>query len=185
MTIKEQRSEPRVRPDAVKVFCQLWIAGIILELVHQVLSIIMSAVDPSQLREQVVEQAKQQNMPLPEDMLSMITVLAFVFMGVIALIVALVLAFATQRVHRGTKRSGVARSLLTFFSIYFVLRLVLVMLSSPQGTAVPLALFAVDGSVQIIVGVIGALAMYCGRREETLRWTGEWQMIENLRRGGK
>lgn len=185
MTIEEQRSEPRVRPDVVAVFCQLWIAAIILELIHQVLSITTSVMNPSQLREQVIDQAKEQGTPISDSMVSTIVVLAFTVMGVVAVIIAAVLAFATSRVHRGTKRSGMARSLLTFFGIFFLVRLVIIMVSTPEGTAVPVALLAVDGSVQIVLGVIGALTLYFGRREETLRWTGEWQMIENLRRGGK
>ena len=51
--------------------------------------------------------------------------------------------------------------------------ILLLFFAAPGGNDVPLAMYLVDGSVQILVGVAAVLGLVFSFRPETLRWTRE------------
>lgn len=57
--------------------------------------------------------------------------------------------------------------MLQVFSVFFAVRVLTLFLMTPAATKVPVALFAVDGAVQIVVGVAGALGLFYASRKES------------------
>ncbi|MBZ8177636.1 hypothetical protein GP475_01930 [Corynebacterium poyangense] len=180
-----QGNEATQRPEAVQVFTRLWGAVICAEVLHQLISLIMGVLDSSQLRAQLKKQAADSAYTIPEHMFPLIIALSLGMMLLLSLLILGLLGYSLTRVHLATKYAAMAHTLLSFFGLYFTLRMVLLYFASPQSSVLSVGWYLVDGSVQIIIGVMAALTLYFGRKEDTLRWTGEWQAMENMRKGGK
>jgi len=76
-------------------------------------------------------------------------------------------------IHRRSKFAGLARRMLLVFGFYFGFRILMLFMATPGGNDVPVAMYLVDGAVQIIVGVAAVLGLIFSFREEVLKWTGE------------
>lgn len=161
-------------PETVRLLLQIWLVVLGLEIAHQVLGVIMSLMDTSALRAAVRQNlSPEQVEQAGESLLNGAAVAGVVLMGFFAIALMGVLAWMVQLVRNRSRHAPMARRMLLVFGFYFAFRILLIFMLTPGGTDVPVALYAVDGSLQILVGVGAVLALILGFRSETLKWTGE------------
>lgn len=161
-------------PDTVRLFCQLWLAILLLEIVHQVLNVVMSLLDPSALQATARESLSPEQLEqVPGSVVDGVAVASVVLMGLFALVIMGVLAWMMVLVRNRSKHAATARRLLLVFGFYFAFRILIIFMMSPGTSDVPVAFYAVDGSLQIIVGVAAVLSLILSFRPDTLKWTRE------------
>ena len=160
------------KDDTIKLLLMVWSAMIVFELIHQILNIVMSFVDPSAMRAIAKEQADAQGMP--EAAVNATVVAAILIMGLINLAVIVILTMMVRSVKKRSKRLPTAFLLLTIFSFFFILRMLMLFFASPGSNDVPVALFAIDGCVQILVVVSAAVAYALSRTEEPVKMLTEY-----------
>lgn len=169
---KNPKTDSTQRPELITYLIGIWTFMVGAELLHQILSVIMSLVDPSALKAAARETAEQ-SPEVPEAAFTLsvyfsIGIMALITLAIVGLLVWMLVLFAKQH-----KWAGYARRLLSIFSLFFALRMLLVFLSTPAASGVPVWVFAVDGMVQIALGVAGILGLIFANKEEALAWTGE------------
>lgn len=157
-------------PEAVRFMLLSWAIMIAGELLHQILTIAAIAIDPSELVVAAKQAAKAKGEEVSESVVSAsmwgsIAVAALIQLAIIALFVAALVALQKQK-----KWAPTARRLLQVFSIFFAIRVLAVFVTRPASSAVPLAFYAVDGVVQIIIGVAGALGLFYASQKEATDW---------------
>ncbi|KQB84411.1 hypothetical protein Cocul_01212 [Corynebacterium oculi] len=159
----------------MSLLARVW--GLVLgaELIHQVLSVVMTLMDTSALKAATKEMAQAQGVgeEIPESLLTTAAYLGVAFSGIIALSVVALLTWLLRVLHTGHKWAPAARRVTMIFAFYFVVRAVMVFSLTPGNTGVPVGFYAVDGSLQILAGVGAAVALVFVFRRETLVWTGE------------
>ncbi|QWQ83394.1 hypothetical protein [Corynebacterium glutamicum] len=155
------------KEDTVKLLIQMWAVMIGLELLHQILNVVMSFTDPTALRTVAKEQAAAQG--LSDGIVNATVIAAILVMGFFNLIVIAILSWMVVMVKNRSKRLPTAFLLLTIFSFFFILRVLMLFFASPGGTDVPMALFAIDGCVQILVGVSAGVAYALSRTEQPVK----------------
>ena len=181
-------------PEAVRLMLACWAVMIGGELIHQILTVVMTVLDPAPLRESAKEAAKGQD--LSDAMLNLGIYGSVVLMALIQLlilagfVVALRMVanrgkraaaarrllqifatfFALRMVANRGKRAAAARRLLQIFATFFALRMVTLYMMSPGSTAVPIALYGADGVVQIILGVAGAMGLFYASQKDSGDW---------------
>lgn len=155
------------KEDTVKLLIQMWSVMIGLELLHQILNMVMSFTDPTALRTVAKEQAAAQG--LSDGIVNATVIAAILVMGFFNLIVIAILSWMVVMVKNRSKRLPTAFLLLTIFSFFFILRVLMLFFASPGGTDVPMALFAIDGCVQILVGVSAGVAYALSRTEQPVK----------------
>lgn len=130
--------------------------------------------DTSALRASARESLSDQDMAQVSDsLLEAVAGVSVVIMGLLAVAMMGILLWMVFLVKNRSRRAGMARRLLLVFGFYFAFRILVIFLLTPGGSDVPLAMYAVDGSLQIIGGVAGLLTLLLGFRAEMLKWTGE------------
>lgn len=147
----------------------LWSAMVGLELLHQILNVVMALLDPTAMRAAARSQDAAEG--VSDAVVNASVTAATLLVGLLNLIILGVLAWMILIVNKRGKRLPTALMLLMIFSLFFALRALLLFLASPTGD-VPIALFAVDGSIQILVAVAGVLAYLLARQPEALSWLG-------------
>ncbi|MFP7364798.1 hypothetical protein SFC07_03310 [Corynebacterium callunae] len=157
--------------ETLRLLFKVWAVMIGLEFIHQIFNLIMTFMDPSALREVAAEQAQAEG--LSESMVDATVVAAALVMGLFNLIVIAILLWMVQVVRKHTKRTPTAFMLLTIFSFFFILRTLTLFFASPGGLDIPIALYAVDGCIQILIGVSAGLAYALSRSEESLKWLSD------------
>lgn len=162
------------KPDAVRLLLLLFAVAVGGEILHQILNIIIGLMDPSALiaaaRENLsAEEAEQ----ISDGQLRLTALVSILLAGGLGLAVMGLLAFMLGLIHRRSKHAGLARRMLMVFGFYFGFRILLLFMASPGGNDVPVAMYLLDGSVQIIVGVAAVLGLLFSFRTETLKWTRE------------
>lgn len=155
------------KEDTVKLLIQMWAVMIGLELLHQILNVVMSFTDPTALRTVAKEQAAAQG--LSDGIVNATVIAAILVMGFFNLIVIAILSWMVVMVKNRSKRLPTAFLLLTIFSFFFILRVLMLFFASPGGTDVSMALFAIDGCVQILVGVSAGVAYALSRTEQPVK----------------
>lgn len=155
------------KEDTVKLLIQMRAVMIGLELLHQILNVVMSFTDPTALRTVAKEQAAAQG--LSDGIVNATVIAAILVMGFFNLIVIAILSWMVVMVKNRSKRLPTAFLLLTIFSFFFILRVLMLFFASPGGTDVPMALFAIDGCVQILVGVSAGVAYALSRTEQPVK----------------
>lgn len=163
----------RKRPDSVQLAIGVWLVAFILELVHQVLQVITTIVDPADLLYAARQQQEESGAPVTDDVVGLATYGSIIGLGVINLIFVVILLVGLRFYAVQHKLAGSARSLLMIFSIFFAFRGLLAFGSIPAGTNVPDWLLLLDGSLQIIIAVAAVLAVVFSSRKEALEYTGE------------
>ncbi|AEG80859.1 hypothetical protein AY498_05630 [Corynebacterium ulcerans] len=163
----------RERPDAIRWAVRVWIFAICVETVHQIINIIVGFANKPELISKLKESMKDEN--LSPEIMNLAAVFSIILAGLFSLIVLCVIAWLAVLLYKGNKSAALARRILTYFSIYFGVRLVTVFLLTPSSPSVPVAVYAVDGCVQICMGVAAIVALIFKMRPETLAWTGEWE----------
>lgn len=172
-------TEKTKRPESVGLLLRVWFLVGVGELVHQILQITLSYLNRDALVAALRASMKDQ-VDYPEALLDVSANIAIfgsalMFMAVIGL-----LMFMLTRIAKQHKWAGTARRMWFAFSLFFVFRVLLVFLTQPAGSDAPDWLFALDGVVQILVGVGAAMALVFSLREETLEFTGEMEQIRQL-----
>lgn len=161
-------------PDTIRLLLQIWLVVLGVEVAHQILSVVMSLLDTSALRAAAREMlSPEQAEQVGEGVLNSAAIASVVLSALLAIAFMGLLAWMLHLVKTRSRRAPVARRLLLVFGFYFAFRVLLIFMLTPGGSDVPVALFAVDGSLQIIAGVAAVLALILGFRSETLKWTGE------------
>lgn len=156
-------------PETVRLLLQLWAVMVVLELVHQLLNVAMSFMDTTQLQSIAREQLAGEQQ-VSDAMISAAATASILLMGLFNLIIVGVLAWMVVIVRRRGRRLPTALLLLMIFGFFFIIRALFLFLASPVAGDVPIAMYAIDGSVQILVAVTAAVAYALTRKEEAVNW---------------
>ncbi len=173
-------------PDSVRLLVLLWAAALVGEVIHQIINVVMSLLDPSALLATAREAAESAGTTdITDDILNGAVTSAVIIMGLTGVLIMGLLAVMLVLVQRRSRYAPMARRLLLIFGFYFGFRALLMFTASPGGSDVPLGLYLFDGSLQILIGVAAVLALIFGGRRETLKWTGELQDTDGPGRPGR
>ncbi|MCK7637439.1 hypothetical protein [Corynebacterium pygosceleis] len=158
----QEKPAPTI-PESARFAVQLWWAMVLLEIIHQVFNVVISLIDPSGIRENA-DFGDTGGVPV-----DLVITVAVIMAGVLGIGVMVLLGFAVYGYARNSGWKWL-RTLLMFFSVYFAIRAVVVFTATPTGTAVPTALYLIDGSLQILAAVAGVLALIFSRRPDAVEW---------------
>ena len=165
---RHRKDEPtQQQPEAVRYLLGAWAVMILGELLHQILAVVVTVLDPAALREAANQAAKNQSEAIPENMMQASMYATVVLLALLQLGIIVVFCLALRSVQRRGKWMLNATRVLQVFSVFFAVRVLTLFLMTPAATKVPVALFAVDGAVQIVVGVAGALGLFYASRKES------------------
>lgn len=157
------------KPEAVRFMLVCWAVMIGGELLHQALTTIALVWDPAELIASAKEASKQ-TQAMPEGLMDVAVWGSVALMALIQLSVLVLFTVALGAINKQRKWAGNARRLLQVFSVFFALRALAVFGMRPASTVVPLAFYAVDGVIQIILGVAGVLGLIYASRKESADW---------------
>lgn len=161
-------------PETIRLFFQVWLVILGLEVIHQILGVIMGLLDTSALEASVRESlSPEQDGQVSDSLISGAAIAGVVVMGIIAIALMGLLLWMNFLVKNQSRHAPLARRMLLVFGFYFAFRILLIFLMTPGGSELHVAWYAVDGSLQIIVGVAAVLSLVLCFRRETLKWTGE------------
>lgn len=172
-------SKPTKLPESVALMLGLFSAAVFFELCHHILSVVMGIMDPAPLKAQARESLKNGGPfgggdAVPsEGMLNASVTTAIVMAGLVGIAFLVLLLVMIQMVRKKHKRADIARRILFVFGVYFGLRAMMIFGAHPQGSTLPVWLYALDGSLQILVGVAAVTGVVFSLREDTLKFTGE------------
>ncbi|ALC04933.1 hypothetical protein CDES_02365 [Corynebacterium deserti GIMN1.010] len=166
-TNSAKKADGEKTDDTIKLLITMWSVMIGLELVHQILNVVMSFLDPTELRAVAKEQAGAQG--LSDQIVDATVVAAILVMGLFNLLIIAIMAWMVTVVKKRGRRLPTAFLLLTIFSFFFILRMLMLFFASPGGSDVPMALFAIDGCVQILTAVSAGVAYALSRRDEPVK----------------
>lgn len=156
------------------MFVQLWLLVLGLEVTHQVLNVVIGLLDTSVLKASARESMSDAQLEmLGEDALGAAATGSIVVMGLLSVAMMGLLLWMLLLFRKRSRQAAMARRLLLFFGFYFGFRILMIFLLTPGASDVPVAFYAVDGSLQILIGVLAVLTVILSFRQETLKWTGE------------
>lgn len=158
-------------PEAVRYMLAAWTVMIGGELLHQILAVAASVIDPSALREVAKERAKNSDGEVSEALMNASVYGSIFIMALLQLGVILLFVFALRAVQKQAKWAENARRLLQIFSVFFGLRMLTLFMMVPASTTVPTALFGVDGVIQIVLGVAGVMGVIYSVDKDSVAWT--------------
>ncbi|MHC2850497.1 hypothetical protein ACUXOC_001970 [Corynebacterium mucifaciens] len=158
-------------PEAVRYMLTCWAVMIGGELLHQIMTVIASVLDPSALREVARERAKNSDGEVSDALVNASVYGSIFLMAVLELGIIVLFVFALRAVKQQAKWAPNARRLLQVFSGYFALRMLALFMVAPASTAVPEAFFGADGVIQIILGVAGILGIVYSMDKSAVAWT--------------
>ena len=144
-------------PEAVRYMLTCWAVMIGGELLHQIMAVVASVVDPSALREVAKERAKNSDGEVSDALMNASVYGSIFIMAVLQLGVILLFVFALRAVQKQAKWAENARRLLQIFSGFFALRMLTLFMMAPASTALPTAFFATTG---VILSACYALWLY-------------------------
>ena len=161
------------KPETVRYMLACWAFMIGGELLHQALAVVSLLMDPAELIASAKEASKQTGAmsgAMSEGLMNVAMWGSVALMALIQLSVLALFAFALASISRQRKMAGTARRLLMVFSVFFALRALMVFAMRPASTTVPLAFYAFDGVIQIMLGVAGALGLFYASQKESADW---------------
>ncbi|OAA16842.1 hypothetical protein Caferm_06270 [Corynebacterium afermentans subsp. afermentans] len=158
-------------PEAVRYMLAAWTVMIGGELLHQILAVAASVIDPSALREVAKERATKGDGEVSEALMNASVYGSIFIMALLQLGIILLFVFALRAVQKQAKWAENARRLLQIFSVFFALRMLTLFMMVPASTAVPTALFGVDGVIQIVLGVAGVMGVIYSVDKDSVAWT--------------
>lgn len=170
-------------PEAVRFMLLSFAAMIAGEFVHQVIVVVSALVDPSPLKERALEQAKSAGEELSESTLNLGVYGSIAVMATIQLVVIVLFVLALRALRYQAKWAPNARRLLQIFGVFFGLRMLTLFMMSPASSTVPIALYAGDGVVQILLGVAGVLGIVYSLDKESVAWAEAPLKGQGPRRG--
>lgn len=159
------------RPESVTFALWAWAVMVGLEFLHQILQVIMVALDPAELVAAAKEQAEGQEIAADSAVVDFAAYGSVAIMGLINLVIVGLLLGAVAVIARNNEKWKVGmRQLLVIFSIFFLLRGMLTIGSSPASPALPDWLPLFDGALQIIIAVAGVLGWIYASRSDAVEW---------------
>lgn len=158
-------------PEAVRYMLAAWTVMIGGELLHQILAVAASVIDPSALREVAKERATKGDGEVSEALMNASVYGSIFIMALLQLGIILLFVFALRAVQKQAKWAENARRLLQIFSVFFALRMLTLFMMVPASTTVPTALFGVDGVIQIVLGVAGVMGVIYSMDKDSVAWT--------------
>lgn len=158
-------------PEAVRYMLAAWTVMIGGELLHQIFAVAASVIDPSALREVAKERVTKGDGEVSEALMNASVYGSIFIMALLQLGVILLFVFALRAVQKQAKWAENARRLLQIFSVFFALRMLMLFMMVPASTAVPTALFGVDGVIQIVLGVAGVMGVIYSVDKDSVAWT--------------
>ena len=161
------------KPETVRYMLACWAFMIGGELLHQALAVVSLLMDPAELIASAKEASKQTGAmsgAMSEGLMNVAMWGSVALMALIQLSVLALFAFALASISRQRKMAGTARRLLMVFSVFFALRALMVFAMRPASTTVPLAFYAFDGVIQIMLGVAGTLGLFYASQKESADW---------------
>lgn len=158
-------------PEAVRYMLTCWAVMIGGELLHQIMAVVASVVDPSALREVAKERAKNSDGEVSDALMNASVYGSIFIMAVLQLGVILLFVFALRAVKQKAKWAPNALRLLQIFSGFFALRMLTLFMMVPASTSLPTAFFGADGVIQIILGVAGILGIVYSVDKDAVAWT--------------
>lgn len=158
------------QPESVRLMLACWAVMIAGELLHQILTVVVTVLDPAALRESAKQAAEGRGEELSDAMLTFGMYGSVVLMALIQLTILGVFTYALRTVAKRGKWAANARRLLQVFAAFFALRILSLFMMAPASATVPVALYAADGVIQIILGVAGALGLFYSTRKESVDW---------------
>lgn len=162
------------KPETIRLMLLLFAIAVGGEVIHQILNVVMGLMDPSALLAAAKDALSEEQAAELGDGAVTTSVYASMFLaGALGLAIMGLLAFMLVLIHRRSSYAALARRMLLVFGFYFGFRILLLLIATPGGNDVPVAMYLLDGSVQIIVGVAAVLGLVFSFRQETLRWTRE------------
>lgn len=174
------------RTEAVSLMLKVWTVALILEAVHLVLSITLTLLNRDELfaqaRSTAESAAERSGQEMTDSFVQIVGYGSLVLSSLISLAIVVLLGIMLWMINSNTKAAGTGRRLWFAFSLYFGFRVLIVFLSSPAGANVPDWLFAVDGAVQILVGVAAIMGLMFSTKEEVLEYTGEMEQMRQMRK---
>lgn len=164
---------PAKIPERIRLMLLLFAVAVGGEILHQVLNITIGLMDPSALTSAAREGMRGSDVTFSDSQIRTAAIASIFLAGAFGIAVMGLLGVMLRLIRRRSKYAGLARRMLLVFGFYFGFRVLMLFMASPGGTRVPVAMYLVDGSVQIIVGVAAVLGLVFSFSEEVLRWTGE------------
>lgn len=161
------RPEKGAKPEAVRYMLACWAVMIAGELLHQLLTVISVVIDPAPLKESAKQATKGQGDALSDATLNAGMWATVVVAGLIQLAIIGVFAAGLSAVSSQKKWAPGARRMLQLFAVFFAIRAAALYVALPSSTAVPVAFFAADGIIQIILAVAGVLGVIYSSQKES------------------
>lgn len=162
------------QPESVRLMVWLFSFAVGGEVLHQILTVIITFIDPSALIATAKDRMDPQQLETIGD--TGVRVAAYgsvLLMGAVSLGIMGLLVWMIFALWRQSRFAATARRMLLVFGFYFGFRVMLLFMVTPGGTDVPVALYVVDGIVQILVGVAAVMGVFLTFKEDTLTWTRE------------
>lgn len=167
-------TEQRAMPETIRLLIGLWAVAVGGEIIHQILSMTMSFMDPSALVAAARQRQEGEDATvIAESTVSLAIYASVIITGLLGIFIMGLLVWALVLIKQRSKHAGVARRMLMVFGFYFGFRVLMILAASPGASDIPLAMYIIDGSLQIIVGVVAVLGLVFSFRPETLKWTRE------------
>lgn len=161
MTLKTEQ-EPSHATWATWAF----VVALVAEAIHQVLNMVMSFLNRTVAEATLADTLKEANTEASPQLVSAAYTGSVLLMGGTALGILILLGWLVRQHHLGTKRAATARKVLQYFAVYFGLRAFLLLAAQPEFNDIPIAMFVVDGIVQIIVATAAILGLTYSVRPE-------------------
>lgn len=158
------------RPEAVRYMLTCWVVMIVGELLHQILTVISTVLDPAALKESARAAAKARGEDLTDAMMSLGLIGSVVFMALLQLAVIALFAVALHALAKQRKWAPNARRLLQIFAIFFALRALTLFVTQPASSSIPVAFYAFDGIIQIMLAVAGVLGVFYASQKESVAY---------------
>lgn len=158
------------KPEAFRLMVGVWAVMIVGELLHQALAVVFVFLDPSALKQAAKDTAQQRGGEASELLVNFSMYSAVVLMALVQLAIVVLFAVALRAVAKRTKWAPNALRLLQVFAFFFAFRMLTLFLMSPASAAIPVALYAVDGVVQIVLAVAAVMGVYFSTRDETRQY---------------
>ncbi|MCL8493348.1 hypothetical protein M5J06_04250 [Corynebacterium sp. B5-R-101] len=183
---KEPDKEKATRTEAVSLMLKLWAVALVFEVVHLVLSIVLTLLNRDELfaqaRTTAESAAEKSGQDVSDALVQLVGYGSVAFSSLISLAIVVLLGIMLGLIHKNSSAAGTGRRLWFAFSLYFAFRVLIVFMSSPAGASVPDWLFVLDGGVQILVGVAAVMGLIFSSKEEVLEYTGEMEQMRQMRK---
>ncbi|MCS4531629.1 hypothetical protein NXS13_03795 [Corynebacterium sp. ES2730-CONJ] len=164
-------SEPGSKPELVAFAIKLLSGIFLIEILHQIIATVGAIIHRDTLIRQIQQAYADSDAGLKPGpaMLDLLAIVSICFSALVAIALVGVFAWFVTTLSQRGKRSAMARRLLIYVCIYLSVRGIFVF-AVTEANAMSLVLLAINGSLQILIGVGAALAVYLLGREEMRRW---------------